>query len=154
MHRFKKKTLVILTMALVLVLGGIAFAYWTNTGSGTGTATTGNNNAVVINQTSEITGLAPGQPAQTLSGTFDNPNPSPVYIGSVTAVVTGTDIGAACDATNYAIAGAAPVNAEVPPGEDVGTWSGLTIQFVNKPAVNQDACKNAVVQIAYTATAG
>lgn len=150
MSRFKKRTVVLLTAAAVLVMGGIAFAYWTNTGSGTGSATTGSNNSLVINQTSTITGLAPGQPAQTLSGNFDNPNDSPVYVTSVTAEVTGTDQ-AGCDATNYTIAGSAPVNAEVPPEDGVGSWSGLTIQFNNKPAVNQDACKNAVVSIAYTA---
>jgi len=151
MGRFKKKTIAILAVAVVLVVGGgIAYAYWTNTGSGTGEATTGSNNSIVINQTSAITGLAPGLPAQTLSGNFDNPNSSPVYVTSVTAEVTGTDQ-AGCDATNYTIAGSAPVNAEIPSGDGVGSWSGLTIQFNNKPAVNQDACKNAVVAIAYTA---
>lgn len=150
MHRFKKRTVVLLTVALVLVVGGIAYAYWTNTGSGTGSATTGSNDSLVINQTSTITGLAPGEPAQTLSGNFDNPNDGPVYVTSVTAEVTGTDQGAACDATNYTIGGSAPVNAEVPPGNGVGSWSGLTIQFNNKPAVNQDACKNAVVSIEYS----
>ena len=151
MHRFKKRTLVLLTVAVVLAIGGVAFAYWTNTGSGTGTATTGSNQSVVINQTSTITGLAPGQPAQTLSGNFDNPNSGPVFVSSVTAVVTGTDVGAACDATNYTIGGAAPVNAQIPAGDGVGGWTGLTIAFNNKPDVNQDACKNAVVSIQYTA---
>ncbi|MFI2486092.1 hypothetical protein ACH47X_04240 [Promicromonospora kroppenstedtii] len=146
----KKRAVVVLSVVLVLVMGGVAFAYWTNSGSGTGEATTGSNDSLVINQTSTITGLAPGQPPQTLSGTFDNPNDSPVYTASVTAEVTGTDQDG-CDATDYTIAGSAPVNAEIPPGDGVGSWSGLTIQFNNKPAANQDACKNAVVSIQYTA---
>jgi hypothetical protein len=134
----------------VLAGGGIAFAYWTNTGTGTGEATTGSNESIVVNQTSTVTDLAPGLPAQTLSGNFDNPNDGPVYVTSVTATVTGTDQ-AGCDASDYTIAGSAPVNQQVPAGDGVGSWSGLTIQFNNKPAVNQDACKNAVVSIAYAA---
>lgn len=152
MRRFTKKTVAVATGIVVLVMAaGVAYAYWTNTGSGTGEATTGTNESLVINQTSTITGLAPGAPAQVLSGTFDNPNTSPVYVTAVTATVTGTDQ-AGCDASNYTIAGSAPVNAQVPAGDGVGSWSGLTIQFNNKPDVNQDACKNAVVDIAYTAS--
>lgn len=150
MQRLKRRTIAVLTAVLVLVVGGVAYAYWTNDGSGTGQATTGTNNSVVINQTSTIGGLAPGTPPQTLSGTFDNPNDGPVFVTSVNAEVTGTDQDG-CDATNYTIAGSAPVNAQIPPGQDVGSWGGLTIQFNSKPAVNQDACKTAVVSIRYTA---
>jgi len=133
----------------VLVAAGAAFAYWTTTGSGSGSSDTGTVVPVTVNQTSTITGLAPGLPAQTLSGTFDNPNAGPVYVGSVSVSVTGTDQ-AGCTASDYTIAGTAPVNAEIASGDDVGAWSGLTIQFNNKPAVNQDACKTATVTLAYT----
>lgn len=151
MRGISKKAVAVAAGVVVLVVAaGVAYAYWTNTGSGTGQATTGTNDSLVINQTSTITDLAPGTPAQVLSGTFDNPNDSPVFVTSVTATVTGTDQ-AGCDATNYTIAGSAPVNAQVPVGDGVGAWSGLTIQFNNKADVNQDACKNAVVAIAYTA---
>lgn len=152
MRRIGKRAITIVVGATVLLASaGIAFAYWTNTGSGTGTASTGTNAAVVVNQTSTVTGLAPGLPAQSLSGNFDNPNAGPIHVAAVTAAVTGTDkVG--CDATDYSIAGTATVNADVPAGDDVGTWSGLTIQFNNKPGANQDACKNAVVAIAYTSS--
>jgi len=133
----------------VTLIGGVAFAYWTTTGSGGGSASTGTVVPVVVNQTATITGLAPGLAAETLSGTFDNPNAGPVYIGSVTATVTGTDK-AGCTASDYTIAGTAPVNAEIPSGNGVGSWSGLTIRFNNKPTVNQDACKTATVTLAYT----
>ncbi len=152
MHRFGKRTVVIVSAIVVALAGaGIAFAYWTNAGSGTGTAATGTNVAIVINQTSTVTAMAPGVAAQALSGTFTNPNASPVYVTAVTAVVTGTDK-TGCGATDYTIAGTAPVAAQVPAGTGVGSWSGLTIQFNNKAAVNQDACKGAVVTIAYTSS--
>lgn len=148
MTRISKKWAVIVTVG-VLAIGGAAFAYWTNIGSGAGTETTGTNTSVVINQTSTVSGLAPGLNAQELSGNFDNPNAGPVRVGAVTATVTGTDK-TGCGPTDYTIAGAAPVNAEIPSGTGVGSWSGLTIQFNNKAAVNQDACKNAVVSLSYS----
>jgi hypothetical protein len=144
------KWVAVLTVGF-LVGGGTAFAYWTNTGSGPGSATTGTNAVVVVNQTSTVTGLAPGLPAQPLSGNFDNPNAGPVYVGAVTATVTGTDK-AGCGPTDYIIAGTAVVNAEIVSGNDVGAWSGLTIQFNNKPTTNQDVCKEAAVTIAYTSS--
>jgi len=144
-RRKKIAALVVVLMAL----GGVAYAYWTTTGSGTGSASTGNIAQITVNQTSTITGLAPGLAAQTLSGNFDNPNDGPVYVTSVTATVTGTDK-AGCTASDYTIAGSAAVNAQVAAGNAQGAWSGLTIQFNNKPTVNQDACKGATVNIAYT----
>jgi hypothetical protein len=144
----KKKRVAVLVVGLVAV-GGAALAYWTTAGSGSGSESTGTVVAVVVNQTSTVTGLAPGLPAQALSGNFDNPNSGPVYVTRVLASVTGTDkIG--CDATDYTIAGAANVGTQVPSGSSQGSWSGLTIQFNNKATTNQDACKNAVVSIAYT----
>lgn len=145
--KLSKKWAIIGTAGL-LAVGGAAYAYWSNVGSGTGTAETGTNQSVTVNQISTVTGLAPGLPAQPLSGNFDNPNSGPVFVTAVTATVTGTDK-TGCTATDYTIAGTAAVNAEVPAGSGVGSWSGLTIQFNNK-ATNQDACKNAVVSIAYT----
>ncbi len=148
----KRKTLatVVVSVALLGIAGG-AFAYWTNTGSGTGAASTGTTSSVIVNQTSTVTGLAPGLAAQALSGNFDNPNSGPVYVTAVTAAVSGTDkVG--CGATDYTIAGTASVAAQVVSGTGVGSWSGLTIQFNNKVGTNQDACKNAAVTITYTAS--
>ena len=149
MHRFGKRTISVAFGVVISLLGaGVAFAFWTGGGAGTGTATTGTSTAITVNQTSTITGLAPGSPAQTLSGTFTNNNTAPVFVTSVSATVTGTsDPG--CTATDYTIAGSAPVNAQVPVGTG-GSWTGLTIAFNNKVGTNQDACKNATVNIAYT----
>ncbi len=144
----KKPLALIAGITVVLVGAGAAFAYWTNTGAGTGSAATGTNQPIVVNQTSTVTAMAPGVAAQALSGTFDNLNAGPVYVAGVTATVTGTDK-TGCTAADYTIAGTATVAAEVPVGTGKGSWSGLTIQFNNKAGVNQDACKTAVVSIAY-----
>lgn len=153
----KKKKLAAIAAAFVVVSGGVAFAYWTTTGSGSGTAATGDGaESVLVNQTALVDPLAPDVAAQTLSGTFDNPNPGSVYIATVTVSIGSVTqaIGAAagtCDATDYTLTGATMTVAQnVPAGTAVGTWGGATIAFNNK-ATNQDACKGATVNLAYTA---
>ena len=99
--------------------------------------------------------MQPGDSAQTLSGTFNNPNTGPAYVATVTAAIASVDkaVGApagTCDADDYTLANAAmTVNAEVP-ADDTGAWSGATIKFNNKAAVNQNRCKGATVNLAYT----
>jgi hypothetical protein len=99
-------------------------------------------------------GLAPGSPAQTLSGTFNNPNQGPVYVGTVTvSIASVTKAGGApagtCNDTDYTLSAPAFThNAEVV-AADTSTWTGPTIAFNNK-ASNQDACKGATVNLAYS----
>lgn len=143
-----KKVRILLGCAVAACVTAAAIAYWTGSGSGSGTATTGTTTPITVNQTTSVSGLAPGGPAQTLSGTFDNPNTGAVQVHSVHATVSGTDQ-AGCTATDYAIGGSATVDAEVSAGNGKGSWSGLTISMVDK-VTNQDACKGAHVTIAYT----
>jgi hypothetical protein len=156
MATFTKKRIAVATAALVVLgAGGIAYAYWTAGGSGTGTASTGTTTGLTVNQDALATPLAPGIPAQTLSGDFDNPNAGPVYVTSVTAAISSvTDIAGdpitGCDATDYTLASATmPVGHQIAIGDGVDSWSGATLAFNNK-ATNQDACKNAVVHLGYT----
>lgn len=156
MKRFSRKAKTIAVGTVFLLAGaGAAFAYWTNSGSGTGTATTGNNAAVTINQTA-ITGMYPGQTAQTLSGTFNNTNAGPTYVAAVTATgytIDASHVTAGCTVVqgNYTLGGTATVGADVPAGAAVGSWTGLTITM-NNLGTNQDACKGAVVTITYAST--
>jgi hypothetical protein len=138
--------------AVLLGGAGAAYAYWTNTGSGTGSAATGTNVPITINQTSTVTAMAPGIAPQTLSGNFTNPNAGDVYVASVTVTIgTITGGGPTCEATDYVITnGTMTVNAQVPSGTGVGSWTGATIAFNNKAGENQDDCKNAVVNLVYT----
>jgi hypothetical protein len=144
----------------IAALGGVfliaavgAYAYWTSTGAGTGSGATGTSVAVTVVQTSTVTGLYPGGPTQALSGNFNNPNPGKVRVATVTAAlasITGSVGTPACTIADYQLNNAtATVNAEVDPGSGQGAWSGPTIQMLN-PATNQDACKNATVNLTYT----
>ncbi|MFN8190476.1 MAG: hypothetical protein U0R78_08540 [Nocardioidaceae bacterium] len=155
-RKSRKKFVWVFTAVLLLGVGGTAYAYWTAGGSGTGTATTGTSSAVTVVQTSTVTNLQPGGAAQTLTGTFNNPNTGPVYVATVTASIGSVTkaVGApagTCDATDYTLSNATmTVAAEVPAGNAQGSWTGATIAFNNKAATNQDACKGATVTLAYT----
>lgn len=153
MRKTTKRNLAIAGVTLLLLGGAsVAFAYWTAGGSGTGTASTGTNVALVAHQTSTVTDLHPGGAAQTLSGNFDNGNEGPTYVASVSVSISSVvPVGAGvCTATDYTITGSPmTVAAEVPAGNGVGAWTGATIAFNNK-ASNQDGCKGALVNLAYT----
>jgi hypothetical protein len=156
MSLFRKRRGVVLGLIVAVAITAGAIAYWTAGGSGTGTATTrAGTDALTVNQTSTISNMYPGDSAQTLSGNFDNPNPGPVYVGTVTASIdsvtkaSGAPAGT-CDATDYTLSGAAmTVNAEVPAGTGKGSWTGATIKFNDKAGTNQNACQGATVNLAY-----
>jgi len=154
-RKTKKRGFVVLGL-VVLALCGIAYAYWTAGGSGSGTApTAGDQTPLVVNQTTTLANMYPGDSAQTISGTFDNSNQGPIYVGTVTASIDSVTkaVGApagTCDATDYTLANAAmTVNAEIPVGTGKGAWTGATIKFNDKTSTNQDACKGATVHLAY-----
>jgi hypothetical protein len=155
MRKFTKKTVAVAAATAVLLTGaGVAYAYWTAGGSGTGSAATGTNVAITAVQTSTVTAMGPGDSAQSLNGTFTNTNTGPVFVTSVTASIASVvkDAGAVagtCDASDYTLAGAVmTVNADAL-ANDTSTWTGATIKFNNK-ATNQDQCKLATVNLAYS----
>lgn len=146
----KKKIAAVGAAAAIIGSAGIAVAYWTQGGSGSGSAATGTTTDVTVNQLTTVEGMYPGMSAVTLSGNFDNPNPGPVKVGSVTATL-GT-LPAGCVAADFTIGGTAVVNAEIASGTGVGSWTGLTIQM-NNTSVNQDACKVQTIPLVYAVSA-
>lgn len=139
--------------AVLLIVAGGAYAYWTVGGTGTGSAGTGTNVTITVIQTSTVSGLYPGGPSQPLSGNFNNSNTSPVRVASVTAAlgsITGSSGTPACTIADYQINSAtATVNLDIAPGNGNGSWTGPSIQMLDT-AANQDACKNVTVNLSYT----
>jgi len=155
--RLKKRALIPVAIALVAVIAatGVVYGYWTANGSGTGTAAVANDvSNLTVNQTTVLDPMFPGDTAQTISGDFDNPNTAATFVNTVTVSISSvTKAGGApagvCDATDFTLTNpVATVSALVPVGTGVGSWTGPTLQFNNKP-VNQDACKGATVNLAY-----
>ena len=152
MRKYSKRT--IAAVAAVTVAGsGLAYAYWTTGGSGSGTTATGTATAnLVVKQVGTLPALVPGLAAQTLSGNFDNPNTSAVYVGTVTASIQSVTpaTGLTCTVGDYTLANPTmTVDREIPSGTAQGTWTGATIAFNSKPDVNQDGCKGATVNLSY-----
>lgn len=156
-HPRRRIVPVAFALVALLVLSGVALAYWTATGAGTGTAAAAaGTSPLVVKQTTVVTNLHPGDSAQTISGNFDNPNAGPVYVTTVTASITSVTkaVGApagTCAADDFTLGSAVvTVNAEVAAGSAQGSWSGPTIKFFDKVGANQDACKGATVNLSYT----
>jgi len=153
MSNITKRRGLVLSVVASLIFAGAAYAYWTSTGSGTGSASAGSSTALTVNQTTTLTAMYPGDSAQTISGNFGNTNSGPIHVNTVTAsissVTPASGVSGTCDATDFTLANAAmTVNADVPAGSGVGSWSGATIKFNNK-TTNQDACKGATVNLRY-----
>ena len=128
--RSTRRKTAVATVALLVVGGGAAYAYWTVGGSGTGTAATGTTSDITVVQTADVSGLAPGAAAVPLKGTFTNPNSGSVYVSTVTVSIdqvieaAGVPAGG-CTAADYTLSNSTmSVNAEVPAGTSVGAWSG------------------------------
>ena len=151
----KRRGLMLLGVALSLAVAGIAFAFWTGGGSGTGSGAAANGvSGLTANQTTSLSAMYPGDSAQTISGNFNNPNAGPVYVSSVTvsiaSVTSGGGPAVGCDDSDFTLANPTMnVGAQVAPGTPVGSFSGATIKFNNKPT-NQDACKGVTVNLAYS----
>jgi hypothetical protein len=152
-HFTKKRVALLAVLAVGAVTAVGAYAYWTQGGSGQGSATTGTTNGVTVNQTSTAGNLYPGGSAA-LSGNFDNPNSGSVYIGSVTASVHAFSVQPdgdkpACTEADFSITGTSNAPGEVAAGNGKGSWSGLTLNMLDRPDTdpgdglgNQDNCKN------------
>jgi hypothetical protein len=144
-------------VAVVLIAAAGAYAYWTNGGSGTGSAATGTNVAIVVTQTTTPTALYPGGPTAALAGAFNNTNASPVRVHQVSATISSVTRTAGaiagslpCAVADYQINGfPVTVDAQVPAGSAQGSWTGASIQLLDS-GVNQDGCKGATVNLAYT----
>lgn len=149
MRKTTKRTIAVAATAVLLFGGaGAAYAYWTASGSGTGTGTTAAGSAITVVQTSVVSNLSPDSTPQALSGTLTNPSDAPVVITSITGAVTATSV-VGCDPLWYSVAGTITFPAQIAV-DDTSAWSGATVQLVNNPAVNQNACKTATITITYT----
>jgi hypothetical protein len=157
MLKLTRKRAVAVGAVVSLAIAAAAYAYWTSTGSGSGSASAaGAQSALTVNQTTTLSAMYPGDSAQTISGTFDNPNSGPIFVHTVTAAISSVTKAAGapagtCDATDFTLANAvATVDAEIAAGSAKGSWTGPTLKFNDKTTTNQDACKGATVNLSYT----
>ena len=149
---FKKSVVGVVIAATAVLAATSAYAYWTASGAGSGQATTGTTARIAIVQRVPATGLGPDGSA-VLSGNFNNPNPGPIHYSSITGRVRLFSVAPdqskpPCTQDDFRVDGSSAPGV-VPPGNRVGSWSGLSVRMVNRPDRNQDNCKNVTVPIRY-----
>ncbi len=101
--------------------------------------------------------LYPGAAAVPLNLVFTNSNPAPITVQSVTVSVTGTSAGG-CDAANFSVSQQLQAAPTVPARataslQDLGVAQSDWPQLRMLEAGNQNACRNASVNLAYAGTA-
>ncbi len=153
-----KKTIIVASIAALSVAGaGAAFAYWTSSGKGDGTATTGTAVQFVITEGAKAGNLAPGDLAgQTVVFSVSNPGPGQLYLGTV-AVTLADAAGVAwvpptgCLIGDYtATVTTQPTAGTMAVGAGAARTGVATVVSANS-ALNQDACKDAVVPLHFVA---
>jgi predicted ribosomally synthesized peptide with SipW-like signal peptide len=140
----KKYGVIAAATAILLLVGGIAYAYWTSTGTGTGSATTGDATEwdVQVDDTTQGI-LTPNGPKETINFTVHNVSDGVQAFSAAAPSVTGTS-NAGCTAGDFAVDNVQITYGSVAAG---GTVSGtFDLQMVDTNA-NQDACKNVTVDL-------
>lgn len=140
----KKFGLVAAATAILLLVGGIAFAYWTSSGTGTGSATTGTDTAwdVQVDDTTQGI-LTPDGPKETIAFSVTNDSTGTQAFTSAVPSVTGTS-SSGCTAADFNVDNVQIVAGSVAAGGVVnGTFD---LQMVDT-GVNQDACRGVTVDL-------
>jgi len=161
MRKTQKITAVVGGTAAAVLVGGVAFAYWTTSGSGSGTgsATAGVSNQLSFTQ-GALTAMYPGDSSQPLSVTVANTSTTEsAYVSTVKAYITTDKAG--CTGADFKLGGSAAPSTAATAAALTWTATDLakggsavatsTIQF-NNTGDNQDACKNATVTVNYVAS--
>jgi hypothetical protein len=146
----RRRALFALTTALLVVVAGGAYAYFSSTGSGTATATVGSSSAVVLKAT--VAGnLYPGA-AQTVTFTVDNPSTGSQRVNTISLTKVQPDAGhSSCSTT---ITGENPdftmapvtVNKAYGPGNAQAVTPTGSLKM-NETLLNQDACQGATLTL-------
>jgi hypothetical protein len=151
MNRFTKKSLfAALGVVAVVVVGGLAFAYWTGSGSGTATSGVGTSGSVVLTGTAPA-GIAPGT-SEPVTFTAANAGAAATQVTTVHMVSLAADAGhGACATADFTMADTTQ-NHSVPAGATADPMPVTgTLVYANTP-ISQDACKGATMTLTLTSS--
>ncbi|GAA2002158.1 hypothetical protein JL107_01775 [Nakamurella flavida] len=153
----RRKAAVVVGAGVLLLGGGVAYAYWSSTGTGSGAAETGSAPAFVV-ASDPATGdpLTPGGPAQSVAFSVTNPSTGVLNLASVLVTVANADgttwtagPTGACSAADYSVG--TPAITYGPIAAGAAANGSVTIAMVNRSA-NQDECKNVTVPLYFAAS--
>ena len=154
MPKLRKRSLsVIVPAAVVLTLGGVAYAWYSAgvAGTGTGSATPAAPTvADVTFSTSTIAGMLPGGAAQSTTVTPHNPNPFSVHITQKTVTVASAS-GGACSTAEAALSGSAVMVEQTIPANADGVPFTLDVSMGDTGS-SQDDCAGTPLTVTYSAS--
>ena len=151
----RKRIITAVTAALLILGGGVAFAYWTSGGTGAGTATTGTSTAFTITAAAPDGTIAPGNAGQTVVFTVTNPGTSPQYLTQVTATLAEADgtpwvPAGGCLIEDYTVAVSTPAPVgDIAAGDSV---DGVVTVTLANTAANQNPCQGQDVPLYFVAS--
>lgn len=147
MRRLLRKRVLVLSTVSLLVLAGVAIAYFTTTGSGTATATVGTSSAVTLHGAAATT-VYPGT-SSSVSFTVDNPSSGTQRVGTIHLASVTTDAGhSACVVTDFTMPDVV-ANQSFPAGNGQAVTAAGTLTMANT-GVSQDACQGAPLTLNLT----
>jgi hypothetical protein len=152
----KKRATVVAMTAVLVLIGGLAFAYWTSSGDGTGSGTTGGSTDFLVSGHDPIgAALTPGGPSQTIPFTVTNTGTGTQDLSSVTVVVADENGDpwlsdpTGCTNADYTLGTPVITYGQI---AGSGTLSGtVTLTMKNLPS-DQDACKGLDVPLYFVAS--
>jgi hypothetical protein len=145
----RKRVLVLASVGAVLLLAGVAFAYFSSTGSGSATATVGNSSAVTLHAT-VASSLHPGA-SSSVSFTVDNPSAGSQRVATIHLQSVAADTGHSTCVTSDFTMPDVTVNQTFPNGNGQAVTATGTLSMANT-GVSQDACQGATLTLNLTST--
>lgn len=149
----KRRAVFVLTTALLVVVTGGAYAYFTASGTGTGTASVGSSSAVTLHAT--VTGsLYPGT-SSPVSFTVDNPSSGSQRVGTIS--LSSITVDASHSECSTVITGGNPdfTMPAVVVDHSFGNGNGQAVTptgtlAMNETGVSQDKCQGATLTLHLT----
>jgi hypothetical protein len=155
----KKRMLAVLSAVSVLAIAVTAFAYWTTSGSGSGSATAGSDTGVTV-AGDPANGIYPGSSVAVTSTVTNSSSTQKQYVSNlhVTISIDSAHAGNGCLASWFSYkadsqaSGSESNPHSVALNTELAASGNTTVAghvFMADPNVNQDACKNATIDLAY-----
>lgn len=146
----KRRSFFVLTAAVMVVVVGGAYAFFTSSGTGTGTAAVGSSSAVTLHAT--VTGsLYPGS-SSPVTFTVDNPSSGKQRVGTISLLSITPDAGHSECST--VITGGNPdfTMAAVAANQTFGSGNAQTVTAtgtlaMNETLISQDKCQGATLTL-------
>jgi hypothetical protein len=151
MRRFKNKRVkTVLGVVMALVVAGAAVAYWTGVGSGTAAGTVNSGGTISLSGT-VAAGLAPGL-NKAVSLTATNATTSAIKVGTVHLDSVLVDAAhSTCVVADFTMADVVEDQSIAAGASNAALANSGSLVLANT-AVNQDACKNAILTLTLSST--